>query len=94
MASSKAAMKSVVLVGRLTGPKGEIAYRIITEVAPAYPYGDCADREVEAVAKAGYRFGVATVSGPTKMADNLMRIRRITMFPNTDSFKFWKKTSG
>jgi len=30
-------LSSVVWVGRLTGPKGEIAYRIITEVAPEFP---------------------------------------------------------
>jgi peptidoglycan/xylan/chitin deacetylase (PgdA/CDA1 family) len=30
-------LNSVAWVGRLTGPKGEIAYRIITEVAPEFP---------------------------------------------------------
>ncbi len=63
-------------------------------VSFAYPYGDCDQRVSQAVAAAGYRFGVATISGPVKMADDLMRIRRITMFPKTDGFKFWKKTSG
>ena len=63
-------------------------------VSFAYPYGDYGDREAELVREAGYCFGVATVSGPVKMADDLMRVRRITMFPNTGKSKFWKKTSG
>ena len=60
----------------------------------AYPYGDFGARETELVRKAGYIFGVATVSGPVKIADDLMRVRRITMFPNTSGTRFWKKTSG
>ena len=60
----------------------------------AYPYGDFGVRETELVRKAGYIFGVATVSGPVKIADDLMRVRRITMFPNTSGTRFWKKTSG
>ena len=63
-------------------------------VSFAYPYGDYGDREAELVREAGYCFGVATVSGPVKMADDLMRVRRITMFPNTKASKFWRKTSG
>ncbi len=63
-------------------------------VSFAYPYGDYEDREAELVREAGYCFGVATVSGPIKMTDDLMRVRRITMFPNTSKSKFWKKTSG
>jgi peptidoglycan/xylan/chitin deacetylase (PgdA/CDA1 family) len=60
----------------------------------AYPFGDFGVRETELVRKAGYIFGLATVSGPIKMADDLMRVRRITMFPNTSDTRFWKKTSG
>ena len=63
-------------------------------VSFAYPYGDYGQRETELVSEAGYCFGVATVSGPVKMADDLMRVRRITMFPNTGSSKFRRKTSG
>jgi len=63
-------------------------------VSFAYPYGDYGQREAELVRQAGYCFGVATVSGPLRMADDLMRVRRITMFPNTGRQKFWKKTSG
>lgn len=63
-------------------------------VSFAYPYGDYGQREMELVREAGYCFGVATVSGPIKMANDLMRVRRITMFSNTKSAKFWRKTSG
>ena len=63
-------------------------------VSFAYPFGDFGIREKELVDKAGYTFGVATVSGPVKMADDLMHVRRITMFPNTSDTQFWKKTSG
>ena len=63
-------------------------------VSFAYPYGDYGVRETGQVHEAGYLFGVATVSGPVKMADELMRVRRITMFPDTKAAGFRKKTSG
>ncbi len=63
-------------------------------VSFAYPYGDYGEREIDYVQKAGFVFGVATVSGPVAIADDLMRVRRITMFANTKPLKFWKKTSG
>ncbi|KAF0192017.1 MAG: polysaccharide deacetylase [Gammaproteobacteria bacterium] len=63
-------------------------------VSFAYPYGVYADREVAAVRSAGYLFGVGTVNGPVRMADDRMRVRRITMFPGTDRLQFRKKTSG
>lgn len=63
-------------------------------VSFAYPYGDYGGREAKMVCKAGYVFGVATASGPVKMADDLMRIRRINMFPKTSNSKFWRKISG
>jgi peptidoglycan/xylan/chitin deacetylase (PgdA/CDA1 family) len=63
-------------------------------VSFAYPYGDYGVRETELVRQVGYLFGVATVTGPVKMADDLMRVRRITMFPNAKMAGFRKKTSG
>lgn len=66
-----------------------------TEVVSfAYPYGEYNPRHVISVREAGYAFGVATVSGPVAMADDRMRVRRITMFPGTTPFQFRKKTSG
>ena len=63
-------------------------------VSFAYPYGDYSERDVELVRGAGYCFGVATVTGPVKITDDLMRVRRITMFPNAKPMAFRKKTSG
>lgn len=60
----------------------------------AYPYGEYGAREVEAVRRAGYLFGIGTVTGPVRIGVDRYRIRRIPIFPNTDRFGFWKKTSG
>ncbi len=63
-------------------------------VSFAYPYGDYGVRETEQVRQAGYLFGVATITGPVNLANDLMRVRRITMFPDTKPAAFKKKTSG
>ena len=66
-----------------------------TEVVSfAYPYGDYQAREVKASQQAGYLFGIATVSGPFHIAEDLFRIRRINIMPKDKGIKFWKKTSG
>jgi hypothetical protein len=49
---------------------------------------------VTATGSAGYRFGIGTVTGPLRMADDCYRIRRIPIFPGTSRAAFWKKTSG
>jgi hypothetical protein len=63
-------------------------------VSFAYPYGDYGSREVNLVREVGYIFGVGTINGPLSMSADLMRVRRITMFPNTRPAIFWRKTSG
>ncbi|HLF23751.1 MAG TPA: polysaccharide deacetylase family protein, partial [Burkholderiales bacterium] len=63
-------------------------------VSFAYPYGEYGAREVDAVKRAGYMFGIGTVNGPLRIGADRYRIRRITVFPNTGRFGFWKKTSG
>jgi peptidoglycan/xylan/chitin deacetylase (PgdA/CDA1 family) len=63
-------------------------------VSFAYPYGEYGAREVEAVRRAGYLFGIGTVTGPLHIGTDRYRVRRITIFPNTGRFGFWKKTSG
>jgi peptidoglycan/xylan/chitin deacetylase (PgdA/CDA1 family) len=63
-------------------------------VSFAYPYGDYGSCEVNLVREVGYIFGVGTINGPLSMSADLMRVRRITMFPNTRLAKFWRKTSG
>ncbi|MEK6749890.1 MAG: hypothetical protein AABY83_11910 [Pseudomonadota bacterium] len=51
-------------------------------------------REVEAARAAGYRFAIGTVNGRIKFADDLLRIRRVQMFPRESAWQFRKKTSG
>lgn len=63
-------------------------------VSIAYPYGEYGPRHAISVREAGYVFGVGTVSGPVRMVDDRMRVRRITMFPGTTPMQFRKKTSG
>lgn len=79
----------------ISGSKAALEALLGGEVVSfAYPYGVYADREAAAVRSAGYLFGVGTVNGPVRMADDRMRIRRITMFPGTNGLQFRKKTSG
>ncbi|MDN5864245.1 MAG: polysaccharide deacetylase family protein [Gammaproteobacteria bacterium] len=58
----------------------------------AYPWGEWSRREREAVARAGYLFGVATDHGTTIAEDRYTLARRI-VFPRTSGFGFYKKTS-
>lgn len=60
----------------------------------AYPYGAYGDREVSFVREAGYRFGIGTVNGPLSLWQDHFRVRRVTIFPGTRPFEFWKKTCG
>lgn len=79
----------------ITASKASLEALIDDEVvAFAYPYGDYTERDASSVRQAGYLFGVGTVSGPVSIADDRMRIRRITMFPGTNRWQFRKKTSG
>ncbi len=59
----------------------------------AYPYGEFTARERQAVAAAGYAFGVTTDRGPLRIAEDPYAVRRIPVFPNTRGFGFWKKTA-
>jgi peptidoglycan/xylan/chitin deacetylase (PgdA/CDA1 family)/glycosyltransferase involved in cell wall biosynthesis len=59
-----------------------------------YPYGAVDETVKEAVAEAGYAFGVASDSGPLRIGEDLYEIRRAQVFPATTAFGFWKKTSG
>ncbi|WP_181014790.1 MULTISPECIES: polysaccharide deacetylase family protein [Aeromonas] len=60
----------------------------------AYPYGDMDENAKEQVVAAGYRFAVATNSGPRAMHQDPFRIRRIAIFPRTDVFGLWRKIRG
>lgn len=58
----------------------------------AYPYGEWSKRESECVASAGFSFGIATDRGKPLDVDRFAAGRRL-IFPTTDRFGFWKKTS-
>ncbi|MFM5877295.1 polysaccharide deacetylase family protein [Aeromonas veronii] len=60
----------------------------------AYPYGDLNDSAKEQAIAAGYRFAVATNSGPKAMHQDPYQIRRIAIFPRTDVFGMWRKIRG
>ncbi|WP_219598055.1 polysaccharide deacetylase family protein [Aeromonas salmonicida] len=60
----------------------------------AYPYGDMDDSAKEQAQAAGYRFAVATNSGPRALHQDPYRIRRIAIFPRTDVFGLWRKIRG
>lgn len=60
----------------------------------AYPYGDMNDSAKAQVAAAGYRYAVATNSGPRAMHQDPLQIRRIAIFPRTDVFGLWRKIRG
>lgn len=59
----------------------------------AYPYGEWSPRERDAVAAAGYAFGLATDRGVPIEQDRYAAARRI-MFSATSAFGFYKKTSS
>ncbi|EHK5440123.1 polysaccharide deacetylase family protein [Aeromonas hydrophila] len=60
----------------------------------AYPYGDMDESAKEQAVTAGYRFAVATNSGPRAIHQDPFRIRRIAIFPRTDVFGLWRKIRG
>jgi peptidoglycan/xylan/chitin deacetylase (PgdA/CDA1 family) len=88
-------LDAAALEQEVYGPKAALETLLGDEVVSfAYPYGVYADREAKAVHTAGYLFGIGTVNGPVRLADDRMRVRRITMFPETSPLQFRKKTSG
>ncbi|PKQ74066.1 polysaccharide deacetylase [Aeromonas sobria] len=60
----------------------------------AYPYGDMNESAKEQAIAAGYRFAVATNSGPKAMHQDPYQLRRIAIFPRTDVFGLWRKIRG
>jgi len=60
----------------------------------AYPYGDLDENAKELAHELGYQFAVATDSGPLQFHQDLFQIRRIAIFPRTDTFGFWRKING
>ena len=60
----------------------------------AYPYGNVDDSAKSEVKAAGYRFAVATDSGPRALHKDPFQIRRIAVFPRTSTFGLWRKIRG
>ena len=60
----------------------------------AYPYGDLDENVKQVVKDAGYKYAVATNSGPLAFHKDLMQIRRIAIFPKTNVFGLWRKIKG
>jgi peptidoglycan/xylan/chitin deacetylase (PgdA/CDA1 family) len=60
----------------------------------AYPYGKTNDAIKELVKKAGFKYGVGTVTGPLAMHEDLFNIRRIVIHPDTNIFRFARKVKG
>ena len=79
----------------VAGSKRAVEERVGAPVISlCYPYGVVDAAAKEAVADAGYAFGVASDSGPLRIGEDLYEIRRAQVFPSTTAFGFWKKTSG
>ena len=58
-----------------------------------YPYGKVNETVKEQVKKVGFECALASDSGPINIEEDLFEIRRIQVFPHTNLFGFWKKTS-
>ncbi|HXY70327.1 MAG TPA: polysaccharide deacetylase family protein [Gemmatimonadales bacterium] len=83
------------LAAELEGSRRAIAERTGRPVlAVCYPYGAVSAAVKDAAARAGYAFGVASDSGPLRLGEDLFEIRRAQVFPRTDGFGFWRKTSS
>ena len=59
-----------------------------------YPYGSVNEAVKQAVREAGFSFGLAVGTGPTRFSADLFEIRRIPMVPKTSRWQYFKKTSG
>jgi peptidoglycan/xylan/chitin deacetylase (PgdA/CDA1 family)/glycosyltransferase involved in cell wall biosynthesis len=59
-----------------------------------YPYGAVDAAVKEATERAGYRFGIASDSGPLRIGADIFEIRRAQVFPRTTLQGFVRKTSG
>ncbi|MGL6116579.1 polysaccharide deacetylase family protein [Plesiomonas sp.] len=60
----------------------------------AYPYGIHNEESKDIAKKLSFNFAVATNSGPLALHEDLYQIRRIAIFPRTDTFGFWRKIKG
>ncbi|MEJ6466104.1 polysaccharide deacetylase family protein [Fusobacterium ulcerans] len=63
-------------------------------VSFAYPFGFFNEESKKAVKELGYKYGVATDSGPFYINDDLYEIRRIGIFPDVTMSKFKRRVKG
>ena len=63
-------------------------------VSFAYPYGAIHPHVKQMVAEAGFRFGVATKSGPALVEADRLQVRRIAISHRTSAAAFMLKVSG
>ena len=83
------------LAGEVEGSRRALEERLGRPVLSlCYPYGAVNAAVKDATERAGYAFGVASDSGPLGFGEDLFEIRRVQVFPGTDRFGFWRKTSG
>lgn len=79
----------------ISGSKKMLEEKLGFEITSiAYPYGNYNEEIIKKVKEAGYKTGYATDHGPQGMHEDIYRIRRITIFPNTDKFHFARKVKG
>lgn len=79
----------------ITGSKNHIQSILGKKVNTfAYPYGKVNDAVKELVKKAGFKYGIGTVTGPLALQEDLYNIRRIVIFPDTNLFRFARKVKG
>jgi peptidoglycan/xylan/chitin deacetylase (PgdA/CDA1 family)/UDP-N-acetylglucosamine:LPS N-acetylglucosamine transferase len=60
----------------------------------AYPYGGMNDDVKRLVKEAGFKYGIATDTGPLALHEDFYHIRRIGIFPNTGKLGFARKVKG
>ncbi len=60
----------------------------------AYPYGSLNSETKDICRNAGYQYALATDSGPLCLHRDVYQIRRIAIFPKTDTLGLWRKIKG
>ncbi len=83
------------LKDEILGSKIVLEKRLGIEILSfCYPYGRVNNVVKDMVKSAGYRYGVATDSGPVVLHEDWYHIRRILIFPDTTTYRFSRKVKG
>lgn len=79
----------------VVGSKNYIEELVATTVTSfAYPYGKLNDEVKKVVADVGFKFSLATVTGPLAIHKDPMEVRRIIIHPDTKLSRFKRKVKG